>query len=89
MPPIDTVEVRADACPGERLMVCRNPLLAERRARKRAELLQATEKLLQPIAAATRRQIQSKRAFHSTKVHFISALKLSNKPGPPLCCCRP
>ena len=52
----DLVEVRADAYPGERLMVCRNPLLAERRARKRGELLEATEKLLEPIAAATRRQ---------------------------------
>ena len=52
----DLVEIRADAHPGERLMVCRNPLLAERRARKRAELLDATEKLLAPIAAATRRK---------------------------------
>ena len=52
----DLVEVRADAYPGERLMVCRNPLLAERRARKRGELLEATEKLLEPIAAATRRR---------------------------------
>ena len=29
------------------------------------------------------RQIQSTRAFHSTGVHLISALKLSNKPRPP------
>ena len=54
----DLVEIRADAYPGERLMVCRNPLLAEQRARKRAELLDATEKLLKPIAAATRREQQ-------------------------------
>ena len=52
----DLVEVRSDAYPGERLMVCRNPLLAERRARKREELLQATEELLDPIVAATRRK---------------------------------
>ncbi len=51
----DLVEVRSDAYPGERLMVCRNPLLAEERARKREELLRATEALLDPIAAATRR----------------------------------
>ena len=51
----DLVEVRADAYPGERLMVCRNPLLADERARKREELLGATEKLLEPVAAATRR----------------------------------
>ena len=51
----DLVEVRGDAHPGERLMVCRNPLLAEERARKREELLRATEALLDPIAAAARR----------------------------------
>ena len=52
----DLVEVRSDAYPGERLMVCRNPLLAEARARKRDELLQATEALLDPIVAATKRK---------------------------------
>ena len=52
----DLVEVRSDAYPGERLMVCRNPLLATERARKREALLEATEKLLEPIVAATRRK---------------------------------
>ena len=52
----DLVEIRSDAYPGERLMVCRNPLLAEERARKRDELLQATEALLDPIVAATKRE---------------------------------
>ena len=52
----DLVEVRSDAYPGERLMVCRNPLLAEARARKRDELLQATEALLDPIVVATKRK---------------------------------
>ena len=52
----DLVEVQSDAYPGERLMVCRNPLLAEERARKRGELLEATEALLEPIVAATRRK---------------------------------
>jgi len=51
----DLVEVTCDAYPGERLMVCRNPRLAEERARKRAALLDATEAVLEPIAAATRR----------------------------------
>ena len=51
----DLVEIRTDAYPGERLMVCRNPLLAAERARKREALLQATEELLEPIVAATRR----------------------------------
>ena len=52
----DLIEVRSDAYPGERLMVCRNPQLAQERARKREDLLQATEKLLAPIAAATKRE---------------------------------
>ena len=35
--------------PGQRLVVCRNPLIADERARKRSELLQATEKDLGEI----------------------------------------
>ena len=38
--------------PGERLVACRNPALALERARKRSELLAATEALLVPIVAA-------------------------------------
>jgi transposase len=41
--------------PGERLVVCRNPLLAQERARKREEIMLAAEKKLETIAAATRR----------------------------------
>ena len=52
----DLIEIRSKAYPGERLMVCRNPLLAAERARKRKDLLQATERLLEPIAAATTRE---------------------------------
>ena len=51
----DLVEVRSDAYPGERLMVCRNPLLAGQRAHKREDLLQATARLLDAVVAATRR----------------------------------
>ena len=52
----DLVEIRDDAYPGDRLMVCRNPLPAEQRTLKREELLQATEKVLEPIVTATRRK---------------------------------
>jgi hypothetical protein len=38
--------------PGERLIACRNPALAEQRSRKRGELLDATEAALAPITAA-------------------------------------
>ena len=52
----DLAEVRCDAYPGERLIVCRNERLAQERARKREALLQATQALLAPIAAATQRE---------------------------------
>ena len=51
----DLAEVTSPEFPGERLIVCRNPLLAEERKRKREELLAATEKALEKVAQATRR----------------------------------
>jgi len=51
----DLVEIASPEYPGERLIVCRNPLLAEERARKREDLLRATERELDKITAATRR----------------------------------
>jgi hypothetical protein len=44
-------EVASDEFPDERLVVCRNPLVAAERARKREALLAATEAELEPIAA--------------------------------------
>ena len=49
------LELTSQHFPGERLVVCRNPLLAEERARKRLELLAATETDLAKITAATQR----------------------------------
>ncbi len=49
-------EITSDEFPGERLIVCRNPLLADERARKRCDLLQATENELEKIVNATARQ---------------------------------
>jgi transposase len=51
----DLAEVVSPEFPEERLIVCRNPLLAAERARKRAELLAATERQLDEIVTATRR----------------------------------
>lgn len=51
----DLAEIQSPDYPEERLIVCRNPLLAEERARKRQELLAATEKLLEQVRAATAR----------------------------------
>ena len=52
----DLAEISApELYPGERLIVCRNPLLAAERDRKRQALLAATEKDLERIAACVRR----------------------------------
>jgi len=43
-------EISSDAFPGERLVVCRNPHLAAERARKREDLLAATERELNRVS---------------------------------------
>ena len=48
-------EITSPDYPGERLVACRNPLLAERRRLKRESLLRATEAELEKIAAAVKR----------------------------------
>jgi hypothetical protein len=52
----DLAEIQHPSYQGERLIACRNPLLAEERSRKRKELLEATEKQLNKIVAATKRK---------------------------------
>lgn len=52
----DLAEIQHASYPGERLIACRNPLLAEERSRKRNELLEATEKQLKKIVEATQRK---------------------------------
>ena len=47
----DLAEISSPDFPGERLVACRNPALAEDRARKREDLLHATGKLLAPLIA--------------------------------------
>ena len=49
-------EITSDEYPGERLVVCRNPLMADRRGRKREELLLATEAEIEKVVSATRRR---------------------------------
>jgi hypothetical protein len=53
---VDLGEITSQEYPDERLVVCRNPVLAEERRRKRQELLAATEKELDKIVAAVSRQ---------------------------------
>ena len=54
----DLAEITHPDYSGERLVVCRNPLLAEERKRKREELIEAAEKKLAAIVTATRRKKQ-------------------------------
>lgn len=52
----ELAEVEHPSYPGERLIVCRNPLLADERVRKRAELVAAAERKLQAVEAAVGRK---------------------------------
>jgi transposase len=59
-------EITAPDYPGERLMVCHNPVLGEQRRRKREALLAATEKSLEKIRKeATRRK---KKPFKAAEI---------------------
>lgn len=50
-------EVTDPRYPGERLVVCHNPLLAERRAAKREDMLRATERELDKVVARAERGV--------------------------------
>ncbi len=50
------VELKSDLYPGERLVVCRNPLVAAKNKKVREDLLKATEKELDKIVEATQRE---------------------------------
>jgi hypothetical protein len=54
----DLAEIDSPDYPGERLIVCRNPALGAERARKRSELLEATERELAHLQARVRRARQ-------------------------------
>ncbi len=72
----DLVEIAHPDFPGERLIACYNPLLAEERARKRPDLLAATEKQLEKIAAATKR---TKRPLRGKQNIGLRAGKILNR----------
>jgi transposase len=72
----DLVEIAHPDFPGERLVACFNPLLAEERARKRPDLLTATEKQLEKIAAATKR---SRRPLRGKQNIGLRAGKILNR----------
>jgi transposase len=59
-------EIAAPDYPGERLMVCHNPVLEEQRRRKREALLEATEKSLEKIRKEVARR--SKKPFTAAEI---------------------
>jgi transposase len=59
-------EITAPEYPGERLMVCHNPVLEERRQRKREQLLQVTEKSLEKISREVARR--KKKPFTAAQI---------------------
>jgi transposase len=65
----DLAEITHPDYPGERLIVCRNPLLATERERKRKELIEAAEKKLKEIEAATKRKRQPVRG--ADKISYL------------------
>ena len=70
----DLAEITSEDFPGERLICCRNPVLAEERARKREDLLAATEEDLGKIAA----RVQAGRLKDPDKIG-LAAGKIINK----------
>ena len=72
----DLAEITApELYPGERLVVCRNPLLAAERTRKRLDLLAATERELDKVVAATRREQRPLRGKDNIAVRADRALR--------------
>jgi transposase len=72
----DLVEIAHPDFPGERLVACFNPLLAEERSRKRPDLLAATEQQLEKIAIATKR---ARRPLRGKQNIGIRAGKILNR----------
>jgi transposase len=56
---VDLAEVASPDFPGERLVACYNPLLAERRRQKRQRLLQATEEGLRKLETEVQRRTRT------------------------------
>ena len=66
-------EIDSPEHPGERLIVCRNPAVAAERARKRADLLAATERELDKITAS----VSNSRG----RLHGASAADIGRRAG--------
>jgi Transposase DDE domain len=73
----DLAEISSPDFPGERLVACRNPLLADERTRKRRELIAATEAGLDAVAKAVARRRRPLRG--AAKIGAAAALVLDRR----------
>ena len=74
----DLAEISSPDYPGERLVVCRNPVLAAERARKREELLAVTEAALATVARLVERgRLRSAAAIGLRAGRVIDARKMA------------
>jgi transposase len=71
----DLAEITSADFPGERLVCCRNPVLAEERARKREDLLAATEDDLAKIAA----RVAARRLTDPDKIGLTAGKVISKR----------
>jgi len=77
---VDLAEIHSPDFPGERLMACYNPLLAEQRSRCREELLVATEKELRKLARRVDRRTKKplgKKEIALAAGKFINQFKVA------------
>jgi transposase len=63
---VNLAEIESPEFPGERLIACYNPLLAEQRRRKREQLLAATEEILAKLARAV--SLRTKKPLSSAEI---------------------
>ncbi len=73
---LNLVEFESEDYPEERLIACRNPLIAEKNQKQRAAILQAVEKELEQIVKATKRE---KRALKGQDKIALRVGKILNK----------
>jgi len=77
---VDLAEIHSPDFPGERLVACYNPLLAEQRSRCREELLEATEKELRKLARQVARRTKKplgKKEIALAAGKFINRFKVA------------
>lgn len=77
---VDLAEIHSPDFPGERLVACYNPLLAEQRSRCREELLLATEKELRKLARQVARRTKKpmgKKEIALAAGKFINRFKVA------------